>query len=282
MRDSPPPFHGGGGHGSGSSFQFNGMVAIWIIIGVNAVIHFSQIAAGRIDYTHALTLEGLKAGKIHLLLTYQFLHAPGLFHLLCNMLGLYFIGSAVVRILGVKQLLAAYFLGGIVGGLIEVALQPVIGVYATLVGASGSVSALVGLWAMATPNLRINVLLMFVIPINCRVFTLGFWWLIINVGLGVASIFFNLPPIGWFAHAGGTLLGMIQGYIFRPGRSPRPKKTRTAAPRSDGPKIVAGDFGQGSEPAYNAVLDKINREGIASLTEEEKRILSDAADRGRD
>jgi membrane associated rhomboid family serine protease len=277
MRDSPPPSYGGGGN-SGLPFKMNGMMAIWIIIGINAVVHLSQMDSYQRTPDGALTASGLKAWKLHQLLTYQFVHAPGLFHILCNMLMLFFVGSQIVRLVGTKQFLAAYFIGGIISGLAELGIQNLSGVDAALIGASGSVSALLGLWALAMPNLRISVLLMFIIPVSGRVFTFGLWWLIINVVLGVVSIFYPTLAVGWFAHAGGTVWGMFQGKFFRPNRGPKRPKPRREKSSSAGSKIVPGDFGQSPEPAYNAVLDKINREGISSLTDKEKQILSDAAE----
>ncbi|MEM7012858.1 MAG: DUF6576 domain-containing protein, partial [Verrucomicrobiota bacterium] len=131
----------------------------------------------------------------------------------------------------------------------------------------------------------------FMFVVHCSVRQLGRFYFWVNFGMGILDLILVITTgrglgIGWMPHAFGYLYGLFHYRQFggalqlpkRPKRKPKPKKTK---PKDDGRKIVAADFGQGTEPAYNAVLDKINREGMGSLTDEEKKILNDAAEKAK-
>lgn len=277
---------GGGGWSGGGGFRGpvgwfgGGMNAIWAILALNCIVFFST--QDQFIPESALTLENLLQGKVHLLLTHQFVHG-GFSHIFFNMLLLVFIGRAVLRFVTTKTFIAIYLLGGTAGALAGLLMQIIGGEsYVHHLGASGAVAALLGVWTVAEPHMRLTV--MFVV--HCTVRQLGMFYLWLNLGMGVLDLVLVLTGgsglgIGWMAHAFGVLYGMFHyrkfgGSLQLPKRKPRPKKTKPK--KGDGRKIVAGDFGQGTEPAYNAVLDKINREGMSSLTEAEKKILSDAAE----
>ncbi|HEX5220491.1 MAG TPA: rhomboid family intramembrane serine protease, partial [Verrucomicrobiae bacterium] len=70
----------------------------------------------------ALTPLALLSGYVWQFLTFQFLHVD-LWHLVGNLLGLWFIGRAVENMLGRKRFLIAYFGSGVVGGLLQCALM---------------------------------------------------------------------------------------------------------------------------------------------------------------
>ena len=61
---------------------------------------------------------GIWDGAVWQLFTYQFMHF-GLWHILCNMIGLYFIGKAIEEMYGGGVMLKLYLLGGVCGGLLE-------------------------------------------------------------------------------------------------------------------------------------------------------------------
>lgn len=66
---------------------------------------------------------GLWDGAVWQLITYQFMHFT-LWHVLMNMLGLYFIGKAIEELYGRSVLLKLYLLGGVCGGLLETGFNP--------------------------------------------------------------------------------------------------------------------------------------------------------------
>ena len=67
----------------------------------------------------ALSPEALRAGHVWTLFTYGFLHAQGLPHLLhivVNLLGLFFLGRALLPVLGERRFLFVYSAAVILGG----------------------------------------------------------------------------------------------------------------------------------------------------------------------
>jgi membrane associated rhomboid family serine protease len=135
------------------------------------------------------------------LVTCMFIHAS-IWHILANMITLYFFGSYLNRLLGTARFLIVYFAGGILGSIVFLLLPPSGGL-ALAVGASGAIFALGGVLAVMRPKLRV---LVFPIPVP-----LPLWIAII----GIFVIFSFLPNVAWQAHAGGLALGLVAGYIFR-------------------------------------------------------------------
>lgn len=99
--------------------------------------------------------------------TYMFLHA-GLLHLFTNMLGLFFFGPDVERVLSTRQFFRFYFLCGALGvlaGLIPYFLN---GASVSVVGASGATLGVLVAFAVAFPDREI-ILFPLPFPINARV-----------------------------------------------------------------------------------------------------------------
>ncbi|MFW6112561.1 MAG: rhomboid family intramembrane serine protease [Chloroflexota bacterium] len=132
------------------------------------------------------------------IVTSMFVHA-GLWHIIANMLTLYFLGSYLLRIAGPTALLVIYFLGGIAGSLLFVLLGPPSTI---VVGASGAIFAVGGTLAMMRPQARVIV---FPIPAPIPL------WIAIIGGFVVLSF---LPGVAWQAHLGGLILGLIAGYLL--------------------------------------------------------------------
>lgn len=128
------------------------------------------------------------------ILSSMFLHI-GVFHLLMNMLALYYLGTTVERIYGSARLLFIYFLAGIGGGIVSFAFS--VNVSA---GASGALFGLFGA-------------LLFFGLIHQKVFlqTMGRGLLFI-VGLNIVFGFL-IPQIDMGAHLGGLIFGFIAAAI---------------------------------------------------------------------
>ena len=150
------------------------------------------------------------------IITNLFVHDyRGIWHILFNMISLFFLGRFLLQLVGEERFLVVYFLGGIVGNLFFILLilfAPHIPLISHLVspqdkyipgvGASGAIFAIGGALAVMAPGLKV-----FIIPIP------------IPVPLWVAIIIFLLisfvPGIAWQAHLGGLLLGLGAGYYFK-------------------------------------------------------------------
>ena len=138
------------------------------------------------------------------ILTSMFIHV-GLWHIIANMMTLYFFGSYLSRLVGESKFLVVYFGGGILGGILYLLLAPP---FSIAVGASGAVFALGGALTVMRPKLRVFI---FPIPVPIPL------WIAIIGGfliLTVLPIRFNWP-IAWQAHLGGLVLGLVAGYFFR-------------------------------------------------------------------
>src|SRR6476660_61668 len=111
----------------------------------------------------ALSVAGLRQGKIWQLLTFQFLHsAPWPWHVLFNCLGLYFFGRRVEESLGSRRFISLYLLSGVVGGILQVLLtfvprHPDIPV----VGASAGVCGMIALFCSMHPMQELQIWIYF-------------------------------------------------------------------------------------------------------------------------
>lgn len=116
----------------------------------------------------ALQANSFFSGKYWTPLTSMFIHIE-LWHLLANMVSLFFIGNFVEKLIGRKRFFWLYVLSGIFAGLFYVILSNYLGVtdlgakifgnpaiYA--VGASGAVFSLLGLLAILTPYNKVYLI----------------------------------------------------------------------------------------------------------------------------
>lgn len=145
------------------------------------------------------------------LLTNCFVHHD-FFHILGNMVTLYFFGTYLTMLVGEKKFLLTYFLGGLAGSafyLIWALVLPWGDPGVRLLGASGAVYAVGGALAILQPNVR--VLMFFVIPMPLWVAVIG--------GFVVLTLLSGSYSISWEAHLGGLLVGLAAGLYFR--RRPR-------------------------------------------------------------
>lgn len=247
----------------------------------------------RLEPWLALTPECFYRGRLWQLFTFQFLHG-GLLHLLCNLLGLWFLGRFVETAVGRRRFLSAYFGSGVVGGLLQCALMMLFpGHFGQFVyGASAGVSGIFAVFARLLPDSEVRW--NFILPIRADVLL----W--VCAGL---SLFFTLVPSGrgggvaHAAHLGGLLAGVAfvrlgwhqdfrplpgSGLLKRIGRRPRPLRGwGVATRRADARRTRAADDSDLPSEEFisrevDPILDKISAHGIQSLTERERRILEAA------
>ncbi len=238
-----------------------------------------------------LSKQGLADGYLFQLISYQFLHG-GLWHLLGNLLVIYFFGKEMEKVLGRKDFLMLYFAGGIAGGLFQVALALAMPAFfdGCLVGASAATFGLVAAFAMMFPNRQIVLLVFFVLPVSFRARTL-LW-----IAFALAIFGVLLQPeshIAHGAHLGGLCAGAGFVYCFvrnrwrfrlpsfsrlwpqKIGVRRGGKPWRNARAASAGKPGNADFISQEIDP----ILDKISEQGIHSLTKEERQLLESARSR---
>jgi len=127
------------------------------------------------------------------LLTSMFVHA-NLLHILFNMLALKSIGEVTEVTMGTKRMLIAYFLGGLVGGVLTITIAP----FMYTVGASGAIFSIIGLLAMFEYK-RFGSMR----SIN--------WAIMIFI---ISSFGFGGEVVNVLAHIGGLATGLALGFIW--------------------------------------------------------------------
>ncbi len=191
--------------------------------------------------------------------TYMFFHGD-IWHVLINMFVLWMFGSELERLWGKKVFLNYYFTTGIGSGIITMffGLQSMI----PIVGASGAVYGVLVAYGLTYPNR--TVYLYGLIPIKSLWFTIGIGF------IAFLSSFNNGSQISHLTH----LSGMIIGYVILK----KPINWRILW-FSISKKIVEYRI-QKEEKKFSEqyaieidvdrILDKINRKGFNSLSQEEQ------------
>lgn len=216
--------------------------------------------------------------------SYMFLHT-GLFHVLFNMLWLYWFGEIFVLYLGEKKVIPLYIIGGVAGAVVYVLAYNFIPVFSPsltgsmMLGASASIFAIVFAAATLNPDYEIRLLFFGIVKIK-YIALVSLLLDIINIPYGNAG--------GYLAHVGGALSGY--GYIkaLQNGfdlstsfikvfdavanlviRKPKVKITY----RNNTENIKKENRSSSEQQQVDEILDKIARSGYDSLTKQEKDFL---------
>ncbi len=217
------------------------------------------------------------------LLTYGFTHSPAdVFHVLFNMYALWLFGQELEGTLGRKEFLSFYLSTIVLAGIGWVAAQNVMHGAAgpSLVGASGGVMGVAVVYAMRNPHRTIYV---WFIPVPVWLFV-GFIVLkdVFSVASGIDS------NVAFQAHLAGAFAGFLyQKYQWHLGSwlNFLPRKRGGA----DFPRVLKMRVHREPEPPrrddladqVDRLLDKIQRQGEASLTAAERATLEEASKRYR-
>lgn len=229
------------------------------------------------------------------LITYMFLHA-GFFHILFNMLILYWFGRILESFTDPRRIYAIYFLSGLVGAVIFILayniFPPFIGQPAHMIGASGAVMGVVLAAATLTPYYTMNLIL--IGPVQLRYIAA------VMVLLDVVLMPNN--PGGRIAHLGGALTGYLLMSQLQKGTDYMEKTTRLLERignffgslfnrENRGPRVVhrntdkkktetrskrpghRSDASSSDQEKVDAILEKIKKSGYNSLSDEEKAFL---------
>jgi len=174
------------------------LTAIWLLIAINLLLFIATLIKQDL-----ILILGLQPASLSLrpwtIVTNLFIHG-GIGHILANMITLYFFGSYLSRLIGVRKFLIIYFCGGILGNIFYILLGPP---FSIAIGASGAVFALGGVLTVMRPRLRVFI---FPIPVPLPL------WVAVIGGFLILSLF---PGVAWQAHLGGLVLGLAAGYFFR-------------------------------------------------------------------
>ncbi len=220
------------------------------------------------------------------LISYGFLHFD-FFHILFNMLWLYWFGQFVLNLFTGKRLLTVYLLGALFGGLLFVLSYNWFPVFEEnrgyLIGASGAVTAIMVFIATYTPNTQFRIF----------TFTIKLWQIALFLFLmDLIRIPTSGNAGGLLAHVGGGIFGYIYAIQLAKGNDigkwfenimdwitnffkPRTKKPFTKVHRTAqaAPNRSKKDIKSDRQKKIDAILDKISKSGYESLTKAEKDFL---------
>lgn len=190
--------------------------------------------------------------------TYLFFHG-GIWHVLINMFVLWMFGSELERIWGKGHFLKFYFVTGVGAGLVTMIFG--LNSMTPIVGASGAVYGVLLAYGLTYPNR--TVYLYGIIPIKSL-------WFVIGIGvIAFISSFDNVSQISHLTHLSGMMIGYLM--LKRPVRFNDlwftiRKRTLEYKIKHEEKRVSQH---QAIEREIDRILDKINREGFDSLTEEE-------------
>ena len=237
----------------------------WLIISCVAIyILKSGADSTMIKYFGLVPRLALGRFMIWQFVSYLFLHG-GIFHLVFNMLVLWMFGTEIERFWGLKRFLHFYFFCGIVAGVVTALVS--YGVNIPIIGASGAIFGVLAAFGLLFPETIIFVF--FVFPMKAKHAVLLFAGIELLVVMSE-----RLHGLGSLAH----LSGMVAGYVFirhenlfRRAWNLKRERKRTVVlvhdrERSEKKKKFMQEL-------VDPILDKISREGMDSLTKEEKKIL---------
>ena len=255
------------------------------IIAINVVVFFLMAFAGQTF----VNLFGFDPDPYTALtqpwriITYMFLHG-GPFHLIFNMLWLWWMGRMVEETIGPRSFSVIYFGAGIGGALLQVALATVFDSN-IIIGASGAVLGTLVAFAYLFP--RAPIMLLFLPPIEARFLVAGLVVLdVLFLGAG--------DNVARLVHLGGAGTGFLlikmhyEGYdlssIVRPveqmfnsgskKKKSRKKRNKDMYAVSDVEIMEEKDADELDE-----ILEKISKKGYDGLTKEEKQKLFELSKR---
>ena len=162
----------------------------------------------------ALFPERIMHGRrLYILLTSMFMHA-NVWHLLGNMYFLYFAGDNVEERFGPWRYLAFYLAGGLVADLAHIASDP----YSIIpcVGSSGAIAAVMGAYIVLFPHNRFLFRWFYFGWFRNIRFEIPAWgYLAFWFGLQLLMAYLRVPGVGWWAHIGGFVFGVVIAFAVK-------------------------------------------------------------------
>ena len=231
------------------------------------LFHFRKFDLAR--YLGVFAHDVVEKLYIWQVVTYMLLHdTRGIFHILINMLLLYWFGTELEQMLGRRRFLTLYFGGGIAGGLAYCVTQYLAEARNPAIGASAAVMAVMVVFALHFP--RRIILVFFIIPMQIK------WFVLIYVGIEVLYSISSQPDgVAHTAHLGGAAFGLLYWRFgtavarFFDHVEDRQRERHVRRLNAD-------------EQRMDDLLAKISREGFGSLSRRERKFLNEQSRRRRD
>jgi len=263
-------------------------IGVFIVIAVTSIIGF-LLTNPLIDGT-TIKFFAVPASLQKLLLkpwtiiTYMFLHRD-IWHILFNMLWLYWFGTIFLQILDQRKLVAVYLIGGICGAILYIISFNIFPAFNEIVnesiaiGASASVMAVVVAIAAYSPDYSMNLLLLGRVKIK---------YMALAIFVLTSFMDFSVNSGGKLAHIGGAVFGYIYAIKLRQGHDLgkemnkiidffatifKPRKKMKVVYKKPVNDYEYNKIKTDRQTKVDAILDKISKGGYDSLTKEEKDTL---------
>jgi membrane associated rhomboid family serine protease len=221
------------------------------------------------------------------LFTYFFLH-EGLFHILFNLLFLYYFGLLINQYLGSRKLTNLYVLGGVFGAGFYVLMYNIAPYFSGAVDTSFMLGASAGVFAVVVGAATLAPQTTFVLFLfgPVKIVYIAAFYVILSFANSIGE-----NAGGEIAHLGGAMIGFGYIYLLRKGwdlgipiqkvglffenlgNRPAPKVSykRPSSSKSASTNPVTKETL--SQEEVDKILDKIADKGYEGLTKEEKRKL---------
>ena len=268
------------------------LIWVGIVIGTGSTEAAKQYYRVFIDWIALAGSPLYTLTHIWVVITHMFVH-EGFFHILFNMLFLYWFGNILGDMIGDKKILPLYILGGLMGGLfymLSFNFLPAWGIGTPALGASAAVMGIVISAAMVAPEYEMRLLFLGDVKLK---------W------IALAAIILDLVQAtpgatnsgGHIAHLGGAFMGYlfisnlqkgtdfaipvnnffskIRGFFDN-------KKLKVAYKNPNAPTLKrnqkahsVSDHRETAQDKLDAILDKIKLKGYDALTKAEKDFLAE-------
>ena len=258
------------------------LISITLIIGY--LLNNQDIPSKTLDLLSVPASLKSLAGRPWTLFTYMFTHKD-IWHILFNMLWLYWFGIIFLEYLDQRKLVSVYLLGGLCGAVVYIlafnifpAFKDVVDV-SVAIGASASVMAVVVAIAAYVPDYTVQLFLLGKVKIK---------YLALAIFILTSVMDFSVNSGGKLAHIGGALFGYLYTLNLKKGHDigrginriidffatlfkPRKKlKVTYKKPVSD---YDYNKIKTEHQEKINLILDKISKGGYDSLSRDEKDTL---------
>jgi membrane associated rhomboid family serine protease len=263
-------------------------IAVFILVTLIAIIGFlianPFISEKAIDLLAVPSALKILITRPWTLFTYMFLHKD-IWHILFNMLWLYWFGTIFLQYLDPRKLVSVYLLGGISGAAVYILSFNIFPAFAGLVsesvaiGASASVMAVVIAIAAYVPDYTVNLLLLGRVKIK---------YMALAIFVLTSFMDFSVNSGGKLAHIGGAAFGYFYTLNIRQGRDIgkvinriidfivtqfKPRKKMKVTYKKPSTEYEYNAMKSEHQARINTILDKISKGGYDSLTKEEKETL---------
>ena len=287
--------------------------SLYKLIAINVLVFFALLVVRVV-----MTVSGLgdlyKTGLSYLMMpaslpklamqpwsifTYMFLH-EGVFHVLFNMLFLFWFGQLIHQYLGSRKLVNLYILGGLFGGVFYVLVYNLAPYFSDSVGSSLMLGASAGVFAVVVgaATLAPNTTFFLILIGPVKIVYIAAFYVIMSFANSIGA-----NAGGEIAHLGGALLGYLYIIQLRKGTDlgvPVQKvgiffeklfdrnRSKVKVSYRKAKTTSSGGFGsfssktktsqevkplETSQEEIDQILDKIAAKGYDALSKEEKRKL---------